>query len=186
MKVGDFAPLQPFRNLAEESGVVRATPGENGNVLGVGRSDHREVQWLGSTGDPAADSAMNLFMDALLQEYGQGIQASVARELGLTPGRPLEAREVSLAITMAEHHVGVFEGANFMTQLPVSASANGAPFVAICDHLGIDATALRQADRAAIDKTFGDALGAATQNHQRLVTPDEVVALMTQVLADHH
>lgn len=190
MKIGGNDPgalLQAFQNIAKDEGVVRASGSEDtSRVLAVGRSsDNREVQWVTSTGDADTDAAFDLFMQTLTANFGGTIQASIANELGLSPGKPLEAREVRLALEMAENHVGVYEGINFMTQLQFSAASGGSGFGAVAENLGINPANLSDTDRKNIDQQFAAAFNEASQGHTRSVSSDDAAALLATILREH-
>jgi hypothetical protein len=188
MKISDSsAVLQSFRDLAatQDTGVVQLTKTDGGNILGVGRTDgHREVQWVTSTGDPQADAALDLFMQALNDRYGSHIQSSVAHELGLSNGVALESRHVSVALEMAENHLGVYAGIHFMMRLDHSAQTDSPGFRSTLEALGYSSALLSSEDRQRIDERFTALHAAHADGDRQQVSQAMCTTLLEQAIRE--
>jgi hypothetical protein len=140
IRTGGPPPLDAFRTGASQGETVRVTvDGEQFKVLGEGRLEGgagaRSVSWVQGEVDTTG-----FFLQALTQSYGGGLSDAIARELGLdpAPGKPLASRSVLQALDMAQTGRGALAGVDFLTQLDLSAGAQGPGFRSMLKELGLE------------------------------------------------
>lgn len=162
-------PLEAFQSAAKEGAWVHVSrDGTQWKVLGSGTTpSQRTVAWI----EPEADST-SAFVGALGQSFSQGIQASVVRELGLSPapGKPLSSRTVMQAIDMARTSQQSLEGVDFLTQLTLNAVNNASGFQQACQGLGVAPHQLSAAQRDAIDAAMQQRFAIAAEQGQSPVS----------------
>ncbi len=178
--------LDSFRESASKGDAVYVHhDGSDWKVLASGTTpSQRAVSWVAPDFD-----TRSVFVEALGQEFSQGIQAQVARELGLgpMPGQPLSSRTVQQALVMAETSRKAMRGVDFMTELMCSARANGGGFMEACEALGLSAAAVSAPQRERIDTAMQQRFAQALTEGQSPVAPELAQqwlrAELTQALA---
>lgn len=142
--------LDAFTQAAQAGGdVYISVAGEQLQVLGTGTTPGgRSVAWVA----PDVDT-VSMFSEALARTYGNGIASAVSRELGLSasPGKPLSARTIELAVDMAQTSRHALDGVDFATRLACSASTGSAVFLSACSQAGIDPASVDAQKRQVID-----------------------------------
>lgn len=155
--------VDAFRSAAQQGDWVHVSQdGAQWQVRASGTTpSQRSVAWVEPQSDPTS-----AFVGALGQSFSRGIQASVARELGLqpAPGRPLSARTVLQAIDMAQTSQAAMNGVDFFTRLSVSATGSSAAFAEACRSAALDPAAFDAQQRAAIDVRVQQRFDAAVAN----------------------
>lgn len=89
--------------------------GESYKIVAAGSTPSgRSVEWIESS-----DDATRLFIEALADSYGVSLSRAIIDELGLrpTPGKPLSARTVTMALAMVETARDALDGVHFSEQL---------------------------------------------------------------------
>lgn len=157
----ELPSLDAFQSAAEQGNWVHVSQdGSQWQVRATGTTpSQRSVAWV----EPQSD-ATSTFVGALGQSFSRGIQAAVARELGLqpAPGRPLSARTVLQAIDMAQTSQTAMSGVDFLTRLNVSAASGSAAFAEVCRLAALDPAAFDPQQRAAIDARMQQRFDAAS------------------------
>lgn len=173
--------LEAFHEAAQQGEWLHMSQdGAQWRVLATGTTpSQRSVAWV----EPQADTT-SAFVGALGQSFSRGIQASVARELGLqpAPGRPLSARTVLQAIDMAQTSQTAMQGVDFLTRLQVSAASNSTAFVEACRHAGVDSASMGAGQRSAIDARMQQRFEAAAAQGQSPVTESTARAWLAEEL----
>lgn len=175
--------LQNFQQAAEQHTEVYLD-GERLVVLGTGQtSQGRQVAWVAPTGDAASSLA-----DALKNAVGPGLGDAIVRELGLSPapGKPLSARTIKLALSMAQEGRHAMEGVDYMTQLRFSAQNRTADFIRVCQSNNVDPQQLDTLARSVIDQQLAERLHVAAQAGQSPVPPQQAEAWLGDIVRQHH
>ena len=135
---------------AGEQGEVRVQlDGQNYLVLANGRTaTGRDVSWI-TNNEPDATS---IYLSVFQKHYGQRLTEAVKENFSdLTPGKPLSARTVTLALEMADRSLTALSGVDFLTRLQSSALARGRNFDQACSRLGIEPGSISSESRGRID-----------------------------------
>ncbi|MEI2417111.1 hypothetical protein V8Z80_13125 [Orrella sp. JC864] len=175
--------LEDFAHAARSGGdVYVSADGQAWQVLGQGQTPGgRSVAWVA----PDVDTA-SMFARALADSYGNGIASAVSRELGLdpSPGRPLSARTVSMALDMAQTASMAMEGVDFATRLACSALGGSPAFAAACRQAGVqDPAAVGPALRGEIDAAMQARFETAAAGGQSPVPLSTAQAWLNDITA---
>ena len=146
--------LEAFINAARvagEDGEVHVKiDGSNYLVLATGKTaSGRDVSWIANT-EPDATS---IYLSVFQKYFGNRITSAILEHFSdeLSPGKPLAARTVTLALEMADRSLTVLSGVDFLTKLHSSAVARGHNFDQVCMQLGIDTSTIEPEARTRID-----------------------------------
>lgn len=174
--------LDAFTQAAQGGGdVYISVAGEQLQVLGTGTTPGgRSVAWVA----PDVDT-VSMFSEALARTYGNGIASAVSRELGLTasPGKPLSARTIELAVDMAQTSRQALDGVDFATRLACSASTGSTVFLSACAQAGIDPAGVDAQKRQAIDVAMQQRFDHAAGTGQSPVSLGTARTWLSAVLA---
>lgn len=175
--------LESFRAAAQGGDWLHlAQDGSSWQVKASGATPSgRQVAWVEPQGDTTS-----AFVDALGQSFSRGIQAAVARELGLqpAPGRPLASRMVEQALEMAQTGQTALDGVDFFTRLNVSAKQDSAEFLRACKQLGLDPAGVAPAQRTQVDALMQQRFDAAAAGLQGPVSPGVARDWLVQTLRE--
>lgn len=121
----------------------------------------RQITWV--EGSSHAISPGCVFAQALASRFGNSISAHVERELkiDLSAHKPIAARTVEQAISMAQTASLALDGAAFAQRLNFSASSNSQEFIAAAKDAGVSPDSIDLPTRRQIDARFAELLAAA-------------------------
>ncbi|WP_144630598.1 hypothetical protein [Bordetella genomosp. 13] len=179
--VPGFPQIDAFTQAAQGGGdVYISVAGAQLQVLGTGATPGgRSVAWVA----PDTDT-VSMFSQALANTYGNGIASAVSRELGLaaSPGRPLAARTIELAVDMAQTSRQALDGVDFATRLACSASTGSSVFMSACSQAGINPASLDVQQRHTLDAAMQQRFDQAAASGHSPVSLDTARTWLAQLL----
>lgn len=128
-----------------------------------------------------------MFIDTLSGMYGNGIGKAVSRELALSasPGRPLSARKIAQAISMAETALQALSGVDFATRMACLTTSGAPIFSKVCDAMGIDPASLDASQQAFINQAMYERFDDAAQRGESPVTNSTAEAWLGALIAEY-
>jgi len=168
------------RAAGEQGEVHVRLDGQNFLVLAHGRTaTGRDVSWIAND-EPDATS---IYLSVFQKHYGQRLTEAVKENFSdLSPGKPLSARTVTLALEMADRSLTALSGVDFLTRLQSSAMARGRNFDQACSRLGIDASSVSGETRGRIDADIQRRFQAALVNGESPVDTVRMQAWLDEAL----
>ncbi len=169
--------LDAFINAARaagDEGEVRVRiDGSNCLVLATGKTaSGRDVSWIAN----AEPDATSVYLSVFQKHFGKRLTNAVLEHFSdeLSPGKPLSARTVTLALEMADRSLTVLSGVDFLTKLQSSAVAHGHNFEAACKRLGLNPATFNIETRTRIDGVIQNRFRAAFLDGESPVDMDRM------------